>query len=99
MELGQVNEAVNVVSESPLVETSSSETGRYVSKREFDTWPVQVSDGQRQIQTLYLFEPAWNGGDTFQGSINGGQHYTHEILIEGMSDRPLRFCRAATITN
>jgi hypothetical protein len=85
MDLGQVNEAVNVTSESPLVETSSSETGRYVSKREFDTWPVQVSDGQRQIQTFIFSSLPGTVGDTFQGSINGGQAYTHEILIEGMS--------------
>jgi hypothetical protein len=85
MELGQVSEAVNVTSESPLVETSSSETGRYVSKREFDTWPVQVSDGQRQIQTFIFSSLPGTVGDTFQGSINGGQAYTHEILIEGMS--------------
>lgn len=85
MELGQISESVNVASESPLVETSSSETGRYVSKREFDTWPVQVSDGQRQIQTFIFSSLPGTVGDTFQGSINGGQAYTHEILIEGMS--------------
>lgn len=85
MELGAVNEVVNVASESPLVETSSSETGRYVSKREFDTWPIQVSDGQRQIQTFIFSSLPGTVGNTFQGSINGGQAYTHEILIDGMS--------------
>src|SRR5207237_6624219 len=35
LEVGQVTETVTVAAESPLIETSSAETGRYVSKREF----------------------------------------------------------------
>ncbi|MDQ6666355.1 MAG: hypothetical protein M3Z23_18410, partial [Acidobacteriota bacterium] len=50
LELGQITDKVTVSGEAPLIETSSPEIGRYVSKREFDTWPVAVSDGQRQIQ-------------------------------------------------
>jgi len=85
LELGQVTERVNVSGEAPLIETSSPEIGRYVSKREFDTWPVAVSDGQRQIQTFIFSSLPGAVGNTFQGSINGGQQYSHEILIEGMS--------------
>ena len=85
LEVGGVNETVEVAAQNPLVETSSSETGRYVTKREFDTWPIQVNDGQRQIQTFIFSSLPGTVGNTFQGSINGGQAYTHEILIEGMS--------------
>jgi hypothetical protein len=55
-----------------------------VTKKEFDTWPVPVGDGQRQIQTFIFSSLPGTVGDTFQGSINGGQNYSHEILIEGI---------------
>lgn len=84
LELGQVTEQVTVAAESPLIETGSSEIGRYVTEREFDTWPIAVGDGRRQIQSfIFRSLPGTTGGE-FQGSINGGQQYSHEILIEGM---------------
>lgn len=85
LELGQVNEQVTVSSEPPLIETGTSEIGRYVTEREFDTWPIAVGDGRRQIQSfIFRSLPGTTGGE-FQGSINGGQQYSHEILIEGMA--------------
>lgn len=81
---GQVSDQVTITSAAPLLETGTSEIGRYVTKKEFDTWPVAVSDGQRQIQTFIFSSLPGTVGGTFQGSINGGQNYSHEILIEGM---------------
>jgi hypothetical protein len=80
---GQVTDQVTVVG-TTLLETGTAEIGRYVTKKEFDTWPVAVSDGQRQIQTFIFSSLPGTFGDTFQGSINGGQYYSHEILIEGI---------------
>ena len=84
LQLGAVNEQVTVSAEAPLLESSSAEIGRYVSKKEFDTWPILVGDGQRQIQAFIFDSLPETVGSTFQGSINGGQFYTHEILIEGL---------------
>jgi hypothetical protein len=81
---GQVSEQITIEGTAPLLETGTSEIGRYVTKKEFDTWPVAVSDGQRQIQTFIFSSLPGTVGGTFQGSINGGQNYSHEILIEGM---------------
>ena len=85
LEVGQASERVTVTSEAPGIETGAVEIGRYVSKKEFDTWPIQVDDGQRQIQQFIFSSLPGTTGDTFQGSINGGQNYSHEILIEGMA--------------
>ena len=84
LEVGQVSEQVTVTSEAPLIESSTAEVTRYVSKTEFDTWPVPVSDGQRQIQQFIFSSLPGTVGGTFQGSINGGQYYSHEILVEGI---------------
>src|SRR5262245_28113218 len=81
---GQVAEQMTVAGTAPLLETGTAEIGRYVTKKEFDTWPVAVGDGRRQIQTFIFTSLPGSVGESFQGSINGGQYYSHEILIEGM---------------
>src|SRR4030095_6973205 len=84
LQAGQLSDTVTVTGATPLLEQGTAEIGRYVTKQEFDTWPVAVSDGQRQIQTFIFSSLPGATGDTFQGSINGGQYYSHEILIEGI---------------
>ncbi|MBI3696697.1 MAG: TonB-dependent receptor [Acidobacteria bacterium] len=85
LQVGAVSETVTVSSEPPLLESSTAEIGRYVSKKEFDTFLNLVGDGQRQIQQFIFSSLPGTVGGTFQGSINGGQYYSHEILIEGIA--------------
>ncbi len=85
LEVGQITETVNVSGEAPQIETGASEIGRYVSEKEFDTWPVAVADGRRQIQSFIFRSLPGTVGGEFRGSINGGQPYSHEILIDGMA--------------
>lgn len=84
LEVGQITEQVTVSSDPPLLETGTAEIGRYVTTTEFNTWPIAVGDGRRQIQQFIFSSLPGTTGDTFQGSINGGQNYTHEILVEGI---------------
>ena len=84
MELGSVTEEVTVSAAPPLLESGTAEIGRYISSEEYQNWPIFVEDGQRQIQSfIFRSLPGTTGGE-FQGSINGGQQYSHEILIEGI---------------
>lgn len=84
LELGQVTEEVTVTGEPPLLETGSAEIGRYISTEEYKAWPIMLNDGQRQIQEFIFQSLPGTTGGTFKGSINGGQEYSHEILIEGI---------------
>ncbi|MBS1825599.1 MAG: carboxypeptidase regulatory-like domain-containing protein [Acidobacteria bacterium] len=84
MEVGAVSDQVTVSSDPPLLETGTAEIGSYVSKKEFDTWPITVGDGRRQIQQFIFTSLPGTVGGTFQGSINGGQNYSHEILVDGI---------------
>jgi Carboxypeptidase regulatory-like domain len=84
LEVGEVSERITVMAETPLLESGTAEVSRYVTKTEFDTWPIAVADGQRQIQTFIFSSLPGTVGGTFEGSINGGQYYSHEILIEGI---------------
>jgi len=85
LEVGNVSDQITVSSEAPLLETGTAEIGSYVSKKEFDTWPIAVSGGRRQIQQFIFTSLPGSVGGTWQGSINGGQNYSHEILIDGIS--------------
>jgi hypothetical protein len=82
LEVDAVTEVVNI--SAPMIETSTAEIGHYVSTKEFQTWPVPVSDGQRQIQQFVFSSLPGTTGNTFEGAINGGRNYSHEILIEGI---------------
>ncbi|HZT39899.1 MAG TPA: carboxypeptidase regulatory-like domain-containing protein [Bryobacteraceae bacterium] len=84
LELGQISEQVTVAAEAPMLESSNAELSRYVSTAEFDNWPVPVSDGHRQLQSFIFRSLPGAVGNEFEGSINGGQYYSHEILIEGI---------------
>ena len=85
LEVGATSDQITVSSDPPLLETGTAEIGSYVSKKEFDTWPITVGDGRRQIQQFIFSSLPGTVGGTFQGSINGGQNYSHEILVDGIS--------------
>ena len=82
MDVDAITEVMTVT--APVIETSTAEIGHYVSKKEFETWPIAVGDGQRQIQQFIFSSLPGTTGGTFEGSINGGRNYSHEILIEGI---------------
>ncbi len=85
LEVGNVTDSVTVSSDPPLIESGTAEIGSYVAKKEFDSWPIAVSGGRRQIQQFIFSSLPGTVGSTWQGSINGGQNYSHEILIDGIS--------------
>lgn len=84
LSVGQVTQQVTVSSTPELLETGSAEIGRYITAQEYKAWPIMVDDGQRQIQQFIFSSLPGTTGGTFEGSINGGQEYSHEILIEGI---------------
>ncbi|MBN8731220.1 MAG: TonB-dependent receptor [Acidobacteria bacterium] len=85
LDVGNVTDSITVSSDPPLLETGTAEIGSYVTKKEFDSWPIAVGGGRRQIQQFIFTSLPGTVGGTWQGSINGGQNYTHEILIDGIS--------------
>lgn len=83
--VGSLTESVTVTSEAPLLTPSSAEVGTSVTPTEFATLPIQVDDGGRQLQTFIFTSLPGTVGDPFSGSINGGQLFSSEILIDGIS--------------
>jgi hypothetical protein len=84
LQVGAVTESVIVSDKPELLESDSAEIGQYITAEEYKAWPILVDDGQRQIQQFIFDSLPGTTGSTFQGSINGGQQYSHEILIDGI---------------
>lgn len=85
LEVGEVSDTVTVTSETPLLETGTSQIGVNTTEKEVHTWPIFVGDGTRQLQTFIFSSLPGTQGNEFAGTINGGQSYSHEILIDGIS--------------
>lgn len=91
LELGEVSQEVTVSDETPLLESSTSEIGTNTTEKEVHTWPIQVNDGTRLLQTFIFSSLPGTQGGAFEGSINGGQSYSHEVLIDGISAGAFKF--------
>jgi hypothetical protein len=85
LQVGSLSQTVEVNSVAPLLTPSTSEVSSAVTAQEFETLPIEVSDGGRQLQTFIFTSLPGTVGDTFAGSINGGQLFSHEILIDGVT--------------
>jgi hypothetical protein len=84
LQMGNITESVTVTSEAPLLTTATSEVGNAISPQEFATLPIPVDDGGRQLMTFIFTSLPGTVGDTWTNSINGGQLFTVDILIEGL---------------
>ncbi len=84
LQVGQSTQTVTVSAQSPLLETTP-QIGTDVSPAEFETWPVFFSDQQRQPQDFIFNSLPGATGNSFQGSINGGQNFGYEILVDGVA--------------
>jgi len=85
LQVGSQSEKMEVTSQAPLLTPSTAEVSSAVSPDEFETLPIEVGDGGRQLQTFIFTSLPGTVGDTFSGSINGGQLFSHEILIDGVT--------------
>jgi len=85
LEVGQISDTVMVSSTAPLLERSTMEIGTAATEKELHQWPILVGDGTRQLQTfIFTSMPGTEGGE-WQGSINGSQSFSHEVLIDGIT--------------
>jgi hypothetical protein len=84
LEIGQVSDRVTVTDKPQLLEAGTAEMGKYINQEEFKSWPIILDEGQRQIQAFIFSSLPGTTGNNFEGSINGGQEFSHEILIEGI---------------
>ncbi len=84
LEVGSTAQSVIVTGEAPLLQTSTPEVGSSITATEFATLPLLVDDGGRQLQSFIFRSLPGAVGDEFAGSLNGGQLFSADILIDGL---------------
>ncbi len=85
LQVGTSAQSVTVTSEAPLLTPSTAEVSASLTPQEFQTLPIIVDDGGRQPQSFIFNSLPGAVGDAYQGSINGGQQFSHQILIDGVT--------------
>ena len=85
LQVGSSTQSVTVTSEAPMLTPSTADVGATLSPQEFQTLPIQVDDGGRQPQSFIFSSLPGTTGDAWSGSINGGQEFSHQILIDGIT--------------
>jgi hypothetical protein len=85
LQVGSANQSITVTTEAPLLTPSTAEVGASITPQEFQTLPILVDDGGRQPQSFIFSSLPGAVGDAYQGSLNGGQQFSHQILIDGVT--------------
>jgi hypothetical protein len=86
MQVGGGTETVTVSGNAQLLETSTAQLSHYLTAKEMLSWPIPVTgDGERQLQDFIFKSLPGTTGETYLGSINGGQYFSNEIYIDGIS--------------
>jgi len=82
LEVGNVEQSVEVVAEAPLLEATKSERGQSFSKKFMDTLPL-FTGGIRNPEAFVNYMPGVNAYR--ETSINGSGGRAKEVLIDGGS--------------
>lgn len=96
---GEVTQSVTVLASTPSLDTSTSEMGTVVETKEILELPLSLSaTGQsflRSPETFVFLTPGTQGPGTnqsgstssgiFQSKLSGGQNFSTEVLLDGVS--------------
>ncbi len=85
LQVGKVTEEVTVSAEAPLLTPSTPEVAYGMTTEEIENLPLDLDCGGRQLQDFIFNSLPGAVGNSFAGSINGGQVFSSEILIDGIS--------------
>ena len=85
LQIGSQTQRVEVTAAATLLTPSTAEVSSSITPQEFQTLPIALDDGGRQAQSFIFNSLPGAVGDSYQGSINGGQQFSHNILIDGVT--------------
>lgn len=83
LEVGAVEQAVEVTAAAPMLESSTSDLGTVVNRDRVIDLPLAVSGNMRHPGAFVFLAPGVTG-DTANTQINGSQNRAKEILIDGI---------------
>lgn len=82
LELGAVDQSVEVTAAAPLIDSSTSDLGTVVDQKQVRDLPVTVNGNMRNPESFVFLAPGVTG-DTASTEINGSQDRAKEVLIDG----------------
>jgi hypothetical protein len=83
LEVGAVEQAVEVTAAAPMLESSTSDLGTVVNRDRVIDLPLAVSGNMRHPGAFVFLAPGVTG-DTANTQINGSQNRAKEILVDGI---------------
>ncbi len=83
LELGQIEQTVEVEAATPLLESGTSELGTVVDQKQVQDLPLSVSGNMRNPESFALLTPGVTG-DVTNTQINGSQSRGKEVLVDGI---------------
>ncbi|MBI4904672.1 MAG: TonB-dependent receptor [Acidobacteria bacterium] len=88
LELGALDQAVEVTAAAPLIDQNTSSLSTVVDQKQVRDLPVPVNGNMRNPEAFVLLAPGVTG-DTANTEINGSQDRAKEVLFDGaMSTGP-----------
>jgi hypothetical protein len=82
LELGQVEQTVEVTTATPLLDNGTSELATVVDQKQVQDLPLSVSGNMRNPESFVLLAPGVTG-DVTNTQINGSQSRGKEVLVDG----------------
>jgi hypothetical protein len=83
LQVGQVEQQVEVTAAAPLLESSTSDLGTVVNRERVVDLPLAVAGNMRHPGAFVFLAPGVTG-DTSNTQINGSQNRSKEILMDGI---------------
>jgi len=84
LELGQLEQTVNVSSDVSTLQTSTSDLGTTIDRAELLKLPLYVSGRQRDLEQFTFLAPGVTG-DTTNTQISGSPSRGKEVLVDGIA--------------
>jgi Carboxypeptidase regulatory-like domain/TonB dependent receptor-like, beta-barrel len=82
LQLGAVDQTVEVSGAAPLIESSTSDLGTVVDQKQVADLPLSVSGNMRNPESFVFLAPGVTG-DAANTEINGSQDRAKEVLFDG----------------
>jgi hypothetical protein len=82
MQLGAVNESIDVAEDAPLLHTDTPEVGMVLTGRIVNNLPLDFSGGRYAENFAYLLTPGVSG-NYYESRINGSAAFSKAVVLDG----------------
>ncbi|MBL8217010.1 MAG: TonB-dependent receptor [Bryobacterales bacterium] len=85
LQVGEVNQTVEVAANATLVQTESTDVGTVIDNKRFLELPLTLGGGIRNPSAFIFLSPGVSPGNTWEKHIGGGGSFNDQIYYEGIA--------------